>query len=66
MGTDVTTPSVVSTTRVETVHTQLEFVRFSRKNRALHACMVISFLSLALTGLTLKFSYTSWAVVVSH
>jgi cytochrome b subunit of formate dehydrogenase len=45
---------------------KLEFVRFTRKNRALHACMVVSFLSLALTGMTLKFSYTSWAVFLSH
>jgi cytochrome b subunit of formate dehydrogenase len=43
-----------------------EFVRFSRKNRALHACMVVSFLSLSLTGLTLKFSYTMWAVWLSR
>lgn len=43
-----------------------EFVRFSRKNRALHACMVVSFLSLSLTGLTLKFSYTDWAVWLSR
>lgn len=28
--------------------------------------MIVSFMSLALTGLTLKFSYTGWAVVVSH
>ncbi|MGE5112726.1 MAG: formate dehydrogenase subunit gamma [Acidobacteriaceae bacterium] len=45
---------------------QREFVRFSRKNRALHACMVVSFLSLSLTGLTLKFSYTNWAVWLSR
>lgn len=45
---------------------KLEFVRFTRKNRALHGCMVVSFLSLALTGMTLKFSYTSWAVFLSH
>lgn len=43
-----------------------EFVRFSRKNRALHACMVVSFLSLSLTGLSLKFSYTGWAVWLSR
>ncbi len=43
-----------------------EFVRFSRKNRALHGCMVVSFLSLALTGLSLKFSYTGWAVFMSR
>jgi len=43
-----------------------QFVRFSRLNRALHACMIVSFLSLALTGLTLKFSYTAWAATLSH
>ncbi len=44
----------------------LEFVRFTRLNRTLHACMIVSFLSLALTGLTLKFSYTAWAVTLSR
>jgi len=39
-----------------------EFVRFERHYRALHACMIVSFLTLALTGLSLKFSYTGWAV----
>jgi cytochrome b subunit of formate dehydrogenase len=43
-----------------------QFVRFSRLNRALHAFMIVSFMSLALTGLTLKFSYTAWAVTLSH
>ena len=43
-----------------------EFVRFTRSQRAMHACMVISFLSLAMTGLTLKFSYTKWAAMVSR
>jgi cytochrome b subunit of formate dehydrogenase len=43
-----------------------EFVRFTRLQRALHACMIVSFLSLALTGLTLKFSYTPWAATFSH
>lgn len=41
-------------------------VRFTRLNRTLHILMIVSFMSLALTGLTLKFSYTSWAVVVSR
>jgi cytochrome b subunit of formate dehydrogenase len=45
---------------------ELEFVRFSRLQRALHACMIVSFLSLATTGLTLKFSYTGWAATVSR
>ena len=45
---------------------QREFVRFTRAQRALHACMIVSFLSLATTGLTLKFSYTKWAAMVSR
>jgi cytochrome b subunit of formate dehydrogenase len=43
-----------------------QFVRFSRLQRILHVCMIVSFMSLALTGLTLKFSYTKWAAVLSH
>jgi cytochrome b subunit of formate dehydrogenase len=37
------------------------FQRFSRLNRILHVLMILSFISLASTGMTLKFSYTSWA-----
>ncbi len=43
-----------------------QFVRFSRLQRILHICMIVSFMCLALTGLTLKFSYTKWAAVISH
>jgi cytochrome b subunit of formate dehydrogenase len=43
-----------------------QFLRFSRLNRFLHVAMILCFLSLALTGLTLKFSYTGWAVFLSH
>ena len=43
-----------------------QYLRFTRLNRILHGIMIVSFLSLALTGLTLKFSYTGWAVVLSH
>jgi cytochrome b subunit of formate dehydrogenase len=43
-----------------------EFVRFNRLHRTLHACMVVSFLSLSVTGLSLKFSYTAWASTLSH
>lgn len=43
-----------------------EFVRFTRLHRALHAGMIISFITLALTGLSLKFSYTVWAVTLSR
>ncbi len=45
---------------------ELQYQRFSRFNRGLHALMIVSFLSLALTGLTLKFSYTGWAVAVGR
>lgn len=44
---------------------QLYVQRFTRLNRVLHICMIVSFLTLALTGLSLKFSYTGWAVVLS-
>jgi cytochrome b subunit of formate dehydrogenase len=44
----------------------LQFQRFSTMERVIHILMVISFISLALTGLTLKFSYTRWASIVSH
>jgi len=43
-----------------------QYVRFTRLHRILHACMIVSFMSLALTGLSLKFSYTGWAAVLSH
>jgi cytochrome b subunit of formate dehydrogenase len=45
---------------------QLEYVRFKPLYRALHACMIVSFITLALTGLSLKFSYTAWASHLSH
>ena len=38
-----------------------EVRRFSRKQRQLHVLVIISFLGLALTGMTLKFSYLGWA-----
>jgi cytochrome b subunit of formate dehydrogenase len=47
-------------------HHELEYVRFRPLYRALHACMVVSFITLALTGLSLKFSYTAWAVRLSR
>jgi cytochrome b subunit of formate dehydrogenase len=43
-----------------------QYLRFTRLNRTLHVIMIISFMSLALTGMTLKFSYTQWAVILSH
>ena len=44
----------------------LQFQRFTRLNRGLHGLMIVSFISLALTGMTLKFSYTSWAAFLSR
>ena len=32
----------------------------------LHIVMIVSFMSLALTGMTLKFSYTGWAAILSR
>jgi cytochrome b subunit of formate dehydrogenase len=43
-----------------------QYQRFTRLNRILHAVMIVTFISLAFTGLTLKFSYTSWAAFFSH
>jgi cytochrome b subunit of formate dehydrogenase len=43
-----------------------QFIRFTRLQRILHICMIVSFITLALTGLTLKFSYTKWAAVLSR
>jgi cytochrome b subunit of formate dehydrogenase/uncharacterized protein with PIN domain len=40
---------------------KLEYIRFSSYSRRLHILVIISFLGLALTGMTLKFSYLSWA-----
>lgn len=43
-----------------------QYRRFTRLNQLLHVVMIVCFLSLASTGMTLKFSYTSWAVFLSH
>ena len=43
-----------------------EYMRFPVLNRVLHVLMIISFMSLALTGMTLKFAYTGWAVTLAH
>jgi len=42
-----------------------QYVRFSLLNRILHASMILSFLTLSVTGMTLKFSYTKWAIFIS-
>ncbi|MFH1723478.1 MAG: hypothetical protein ABII00_02535 [Elusimicrobiota bacterium] len=40
--------------------------RFTPLSRVLHILMIVSFMTLAVTGMTLKFSYTRWAAVLSH
>jgi cytochrome b subunit of formate dehydrogenase len=45
---------------------EYQYLRFKRLNRVLHVIMIVSFMSLALTGMTLKFSYTAWAGILSH
>jgi|GEM_PF-5278553 len=45
---------------------RVEYRRFSRRQRQLHVLIIISFLGLALTGMTLKFSYLGWAQWLSR
>jgi len=68
MATDVQAPIPGSLTLPPRtiIRPEREFVRFTRLQRALHASMIISFISLATTGMTLKFSYTRWAAIVSR
>jgi len=40
--------------------------RFNRLQRSLHITMILSFFTLSLTGMTLKFSYMGWAQVLSR
>jgi cytochrome b subunit of formate dehydrogenase len=41
------------------------YLRFGRIHRRLHILVIISFLGLAITGMTLKFSYIWWAQLIS-
>ncbi len=43
-----------------------EFRRFGKRTRQLHILVIISFIGLALTGMTLKFSYLPWAAALSR
>lgn len=53
--------------QVEKEHeSEKQYQRFSRLNRILHVAMIVSFLLLALTGMSLKFSYTGWAAILSR
>ena len=52
---------------MENINTEAkQYLRFTRLNRTLHAVMIVSFISLAMTGMTLKFSYTGWAHTLSR
>lgn len=44
---------------------RLVYRRFTRRQRQLHILIIISFLGLAITGMTLKFSYLGWAQWIS-
>ena len=46
--------------------TQMYYRRFPNYYRNLHVMVIVSFLGLALTGMTLKFSHTGWAWVLSR
>jgi cytochrome b subunit of formate dehydrogenase len=48
------------------VNGRLYVRRFRTFDRNLHLMVITSFLGLALTGMMLKFSYTTWAQVLSH
>jgi len=46
-------------------HGQKEYRRFTPLQRRMHILVIISFLGLAITGMTLKFSYLGWAQWIS-
>jgi len=57
-------------TRDQWIHHKLAkeerlYQRFSRVHRLMHLVMLLSFFTLALTGMALKFSYMSWAQALS-
>jgi cytochrome b subunit of formate dehydrogenase len=43
-----------------------EVRRFGKRTRQLHILVIVSFIGLALTGMTLKFSYLPWAAALSR
>jgi cytochrome b subunit of formate dehydrogenase len=47
-------------------HGRMEFRRFDTLQSVLHIFTIISFLGLAVTGMTLKFSYLGWAQFLSR
>jgi cytochrome b subunit of formate dehydrogenase len=63
---DSESPSMTSHEVLGAESEEKQFLRFKRLNRVLHIVMIVSFMSLALTGMTLKFAYTGWAAFLSH
>ena len=43
-----------------------QVVRFTKRQRIMHLVMIMSFFGLAITGMTLKFSYTLWARIIAR
>ncbi len=52
--------------RSHALESPLHVRRFPKLYRNLHIMVIVSFISLALTGMTLKFSYAPWARVLSR
>ncbi|EQB63198.1 MAG: hypothetical protein RBG1_1C00001G0777 [candidate division Zixibacteria bacterium RBG-1] len=52
--------------KLELQHHKKEYLRFDTFPRRLHVLVIISFIGLALTGMTLKFSYLGWAQWLSR
>ncbi len=52
--------------REHVAESPLYYRRFPDLYRNLHLMVIVSFIGLALTGMTLKFSYTSWAWVLAR
>ncbi|OGF12261.1 MAG: hypothetical protein A2W00_05630 [Candidatus Eisenbacteria bacterium RBG_16_71_46] len=52
--------------REHATESALHVRRFPKLYRNLHLMVIVSFLSLAITGMTLKFSYTPWARVLAR
>ena len=58
--------SIKQRKKIKTVPPTKEYLRFDSFSRRLHVLVIISFLGLALTGMTLKFSYLGWAQWLSR
>jgi len=52
--------------RTHATESALHYRRFPKLYRNLHLMVIVSFIGLALTGMTLKFSYSGWAWALSR